>query len=59
MVWQAWWHDLAVMLSRRYDTLSGRVGRRFVGMLREELKGVQDRRWNSEWFMVFQTVILQ
>ena len=40
--WQAWWRDLAVMPSRRYDAPSGRVGRRFVGTLREELKGVQD-----------------
>ena len=24
-----------------------------------ELKGVRDRRWNLEWFIVFQTVILQ
>ena len=44
--WQAWWLDLAVMPSRRYDALSGKVGRRFVGTLREEMKGVRDRRWN-------------
>ena len=44
---------------RRYDVPSGKVGRRFVGTLGEELKGVQDRRWNSERFIFFQTVILQ
>ena len=40
--WQAWWRDLAVMPPRRYDAPSSIVGRRFVGTLREELKGVQD-----------------
>ena len=44
---------------RRYDAPSGRVGRRFVGTLGVELKGVRDRLWNSERFIVFQTVILQ
>ena len=57
--WQAWWRDLVVMPSRRYDAPSGKVGRRFVGTLGEELKEVRDRRWNLERFIVFQTVILQ
>ena len=57
--WQAWWHYLAVMPSRRYDAPSGRVGHSFVGTLGAELKGVRDRLWNSERFIVFQTVILQ
>ena len=38
---------------------SRRVGRRFVGMLGDDLRGVQDRLWNSERFIFFQTVILQ
>ena len=59
MAWQAWWHDLAVMPLRRYDTQSGKVERRFVGTLGEELRGVRDRLWDSERFIVFQTVILQ
>ena len=42
--WQAWWRDLAVMPLRRYDAPSGKVGRRFVRTLGEELKGVQERR---------------
>ena len=53
LAWQAWWRDLAVMPSRRYDAPSGRVGCRFIGTLGRELKGVQDRLWNSEWFIVF------
>ena len=44
---------------RRYDAPSGKVGRRFVGTLGAEMQGVRDRRWNSERFIVFQTVILQ
>ena len=59
LVWQAWWRDLAVMPLRCYDTPSGRVGRRFIGTLGEELQGVRDRHWNSERFIVFQTVVLQ
>ena len=59
LVWKAWWRDLAVMPSRRYDVPSGRVGRRFVGMLGEELKGMWNRQWNLERLIVFQTVILQ
>ena len=57
--WQAWWRDLSVMPSRRYDAPSGRVGQRFVGTLGVDLKGVRDRLWNSELFIVFHTVILQ
>ena len=47
------------MPSRRYGTSSGRIGRRFVRTLGVEFKGVLDRQWNSERFIVFQTVILQ
>ena len=36
-----------------------KVSRRFVGMLGAKLQGVWDWRWNSERFIVFQTVILQ
>ena len=57
--WQAWWRDLVVMPSRRYDAPSGKVGRRFVGMFGAKMQGVRYRRWNLERFIVFQTVILQ
>ena len=56
---QAWWRDLAVMPLRRHDAPSGRVGRKFVGTLGVDIKRVRDRLWNSEQFIVFQTVILQ
>ena len=57
--WQKWWRDLAVMPPRRYDAPSGKVGRRFVNVLVREMRGVLDRQWNSERFIVFQTVTLQ
>ena len=44
---------------RRYEAPSGKVGRRFVNAMVGELRGVRDRRWNSERFIVFQTVMLQ
>ena len=47
------------MTSFRYNAPGGEVRRRFVGALNDELSGVQDRRWDLEWFIVFQTVILQ
>ena len=47
------------MPSRRYEAPYGKVGRRYVNALVRELRGVCDRRWNSERFIVFQTVTLQ
>ena len=38
--WQAWWRDLAVISSRRYDVPSGKVGRWFIGMLGAEIQGM-------------------
>ena len=57
--WQGWWRDLAVMPSRRYEAPIGKVGRRYVNAFVGELRGVGDRRWNSEQFIVFQTVMLR
>ena len=47
-VWKVWWRDLMVMLLRRYDAPSRKVGRRFVGTLGGELCRVRDRQWNSD-----------
>jgi hypothetical protein len=58
-MWQENWRKLVVLPPQRYDTPSGPVGRRFVRMLTEELKGIKSRKWNSEKFLVFQMVILQ
>ena len=47
--WQAWWRDLAVMPSREYNAMSGKVGRRFVGTLREEMQrcGTDGGTWSD------------
>ena len=58
-LWQGWWCDLAVMPPRRYEAPSGKVGRRYVNALADELPGIRDRRWNSERFIVFQTGTIQ
>ena len=42
-----------------YDTPSGKVRKRFVGIFSVELDGVRARKWNSERVIVFQSVILQ
>ena len=57
--WQGWWRYLAFMPSRRYEAPYGKVGRLYVNALVRELRGVCDRRWNSESFIIFQTVTLQ
>ena len=46
MAWQEWWRELVVMPSMRYDAPIGKVGRRFVGKLGEELWGMWDKLWN-------------
>ena len=57
--WQGWWRDLTVMPLRCYKAPCGKVGVRYVNALVKELRGVRNRRWNSERFIVFQTVKLQ
>ena len=51
--------DILVMPSCRYDALSGKVGRRFIRTFNNNMRGVRDIRWKSEWFIVFQIVILK
>ena len=45
--WQAWWRDLVVMPFKRYDVSRGKIGRRFVKKLGEELIRVRYIQWNS------------
>ena len=47
------------MPAQRYDRPWGKVELRFVRTLSKEIRGVQSRRWNTEWFIFFQTVILK
>ena len=37
--WQGWWRDLAVTPARRYEALSGKVGRHYVNVLVRERRG--------------------
>ena len=57
--WQTSWKTMAVMPAKRYDAPSGRVWRHFVHSITVELTGVRQRCWNSERFIIFQTVTLQ
>ena len=44
---------------QRYDTLSGKVGKIFVGILSVEIDGVCDSKWNADGTIGFQSVIPQ
>ena len=57
--WQAQWEKLACMLNQLYDAPSGKVGKRFVGILSVELDRVCSRKWNAERVIIFQSVTLQ
>ena len=59
--WQERWRRIAQLNTSMYDLPLGarRLGRRFVKTLAEELKGVRDRKWNSERPLVFAAVVLQ
>eukprot|EP00957_Ditylum_brightwellii_P090776 6912780-Ditylum_brightwellii.AAC.1 len=48
LVWQQRWRRLAGLPTNWYDTLSGKVGRRFVSVLTAKFQGVRERMWNSE-----------
>ena len=57
--WQEQWRRLIVYQPRHYNLPNGKVGRRFLMLLTQELNGVRARHWNSERFIVFQLVVLQ
>ena len=38
---------------KQYNTLGGKVGRRLVRSLRDNLRGVRVHKWNTEHFIVF------
>ena len=50
---------LVCMPTQCYDTPSGKVGKRFMGILSVELDDVRDRKLNAERVIIFQSVILQ
>ena len=47
------------MPTQLYDAPSGKIEKRFKGILSILLDGVQSRNWNSERVIVFHSVILQ
>ena len=47
------------MPTQPYDVSSGKVEKRFVGIMSVEVDGVCDRKWNAEGVIIFQSVILQ
>ena len=50
--WYKMWKTLAVMSVRSYNALIGRVGQKFVWVMAIELTGFQQRRWNTEIFII-------
>ena len=44
---------LVCMTTRHYDAPSGKVRKRFVGILSVELDRVRARKWNTERVIVF------
>ena len=57
--WQAWWRNLLVLPSCRYDAPGGKVGWRFVRTMAADLDRVRECRWNAKRFVILHTVILQ
>ena len=57
--WKAWCKKLVFMPTQRYDALSMKVGKIFVGLPSVKFDGVRARNWNAEMVIVFQSVIQQ
>ena len=56
---QAILKTLVCLTTKHYDVPSVQVTKRFVSTLAAELDGIRSWKWNAEWEIVFQTVILQ
>jgi len=56
--WQRYWKRVVQISPRWYLAPQGRIGKRFVLMYTAELKGVRDRKWNSERPSIFPALIL-
>ena len=59
LIWQDYHKCLVVYPQKQYDAPKGAVGCHFISMLMELLRGIKERKWNSERVVVFQMVILQ
>jgi len=53
------WKRVAQLPTSHYKVPKGPVGKRFVKILTQELRGVRTRQWNSEKPLLFAAVILQ
>eukprot|EP00978_Attheya_sp_CCMP212_P009281 scaffold21936_cov50-Attheya_sp.AAC.5 len=47
-IWQARWQKSVTLPTKRYDAPGGHVGRQFIEVLVDELKGICKRKWNSD-----------
>ena len=52
-------HQLVVYTGQFYNAPKGSVGRRFVLTVADLMIGIKERKWNSEWLIVFGLTILQ
>ena len=59
MVWQEQWRGVMALPPQRYDVPLDQIGRLFVASVVTDLSGIVERSWNTEWFIVIHTVILQ
>ena len=57
--WQQRWIRVAQHTPNRYTVPRGKVGRRFLIILTEELRGVRDRKWNAERPLTFLATVLE
>ena len=57
-IWHTQWRLVSNLTTRFYDTPKGKADRRFFTLLTEELRGAQERRWNSKRPMVFIGTVL-
>ena len=58
-LWQQHWLRIVQIHSTRFQPPPGKIGRRFLTIFTQELRGVRERRWNSERPLVFVSTILQ
>merc|ERR1711884_89602 len=57
--WQKRWKKVVQVSSHWFKVPQGRTEQRFLSLLTEEVKGVRERKWNSERPLVFVVVVLQ
>ena len=56
--WQSYWKRVVSVKPIWYRNPQGRIGKLFIRKLTEIIRGVRERKWNSERIIVFPAVIL-